>query len=139
MPARSLSCSKLPRQVADCPVYCSLAEAEAYAARFGARLMTEAEYQNAAEQAGGTGIKQLQGGGWEWTSTVFDPFPGFAAHPEYPEYSADFFDGLHYVLKGASAYTHPSLRRRSFRNFYQALYRPVFASFRLVRDVPPSA
>lgn len=57
-------------------MYCSLVEAEAYAARFGARLMTEAEYQNALEQAGGSGVKQLQGGGWEWTSSAFSPFPG---------------------------------------------------------------
>ena len=51
------------------------------------------------------GISQLVGNGWEWTSTVFQPFPGFQPFPFYPGYSARFFDGDHYVLKGASSRT----------------------------------
>jgi formylglycine-generating enzyme required for sulfatase activity len=39
------------------------------------------------------GVHDLVGNGWEWTSTEFAPFPGFAVLPSYPEYSADFFDG----------------------------------------------
>ena len=48
------------------------------------------------------GFSQLVGNGWEWTSTVFQPFPGFQTFSFYPGYSARFFDGDHYVLKGAS-------------------------------------
>lgn len=48
--------------------------------------------------------------------------------------SADFFDGKHYVLRGASAVTHPAMRRDSFRNFYQKQYPYVFAKFRLCFD-----
>ena len=48
------------------------------------------------------GVDDLVGNGWEWTSTVFAPFPGFRAMASYPEYSADFFDGEHMVLKGAT-------------------------------------
>ena len=48
------------------------------------------------------GVHDLVGNGWEWTSTVFGPFPGFEPMASYPEYSADFFDGQHYVIKGAS-------------------------------------
>lgn len=59
---------------------------------------------------------------------------GFSPDPLYPEYSTDFFDGEHYVLKGSSPYTHPSMRRTSFRNFYQHLYPYVPAKFRLVFD-----
>ena len=33
------------------------------------------------------------------------PFPGFQPMPSYPEYSADFFDGEHFVMKGASMAT----------------------------------
>ena len=47
------------------------------------------------------GVSQLIGNGWEWTSTPFKGFDGFEARPYYPGYSANFFDGEHYVLKGA--------------------------------------
>jgi ergothioneine biosynthesis protein EgtB len=80
------------------------------------------------------GVHELVGNGWEWTETVFAPFPGFRAYiPGYPGYSADFFDGKHYVLKGASWATDSQLLRRSFRNWYQARYPYVFAKFRCVR------
>ena len=45
--------------------------------------------------------------------TVFAPFPGFEPMPSYPEYSADFFDGEHYVMKGASPATARELIRRA--------------------------
>ena len=51
------------------------------------------------------GVHDLVGNGWEWTSTVFGPFPGFEPMASYPEYSADFFDGQHFVMKGASPAT----------------------------------
>ncbi len=51
------------------------------------------------------GVSQLLGNGWEWTSTVFGPFPGFKPMPTYPGYSANFFDGQHYVIKGGSPRT----------------------------------
>jgi ergothioneine biosynthesis protein EgtB len=80
------------------------------------------------------GVHELIGNGWEWTDGTFAPFPGFAACiPGYPGYSADFFDGKHFVLKGASWVTDARLIRRSFRNWYQARYPYVFAKFRCVR------
>ncbi len=78
------------------------------------------------------GVRDLVGNGWEWTSTVFAPFPGFAPMPSYPQYSADFFDGKHYVLKGASPVTAKELVRRSFRNWFRATYPYVYAKFRTV-------
>jgi gamma-glutamyl hercynylcysteine S-oxide synthase len=78
------------------------------------------------------GIHDLIGNGWEWTSTVFAGFPGFEAMPSYPEYSADFFDGQHYVMKGASPVTPRELVRRSFRNWFRPDYPYVFAKFRTV-------
>ena len=81
------------------------------------------------------GIDDLVGNGWEWTSTVFAPFPGFRPLPSYPEYSADFFDGEHAVLKGASPATARDLLRPSFRNWFRPRYPHVYATFRCARTV----
>jgi len=78
------------------------------------------------------GVHDLVGNGWEWTSTVFAPFPGFTPMASYPEYSADFFDGEHYVLKGASPVTARELLRPSFRNWFRPRYPYVYAKFRTV-------
>ena len=80
------------------------------------------------------GVHDLVGNGWEWTSTVFDGFPGFTAMASYPEYSADFFDGGHFVVKGASPATGRGLLRRSFRNWFRPHYPYVYAAFRCARD-----
>lgn len=78
------------------------------------------------------GVSQLVGNGWEWTSTTFQPFPGFQTYPFYPGYSARFFDGDHYVLKGASPRTDARLLRRSFRNWFRPDFPYVYAGFRCV-------
>ena len=44
------------------------------------------------------GAHGMVGNGWEWTSTIFDRFPGFEPFPFYRGYSADFFDGKHFVM-----------------------------------------
>jgi gamma-glutamyl hercynylcysteine S-oxide synthase len=80
------------------------------------------------------GVADLLGNGWEWTSSQFEPFPGFKPFPFYPGYSADFFDGKHYVLKGGSAGTAACMLRRSFRNWFQPHYQYVYASFRCVSN-----
>jgi ergothioneine biosynthesis protein EgtB len=78
------------------------------------------------------GVHGLMGNGWEWTSTEFAPFSGFRAMASYPEYSADFFDGQHVVMKGASPATALPLLRRSFRNWFRTTYPYVYATFRCV-------
>jgi ergothioneine biosynthesis protein EgtB len=80
------------------------------------------------------GIEDLAGNGWEWTQTAFAPFPGFRATPAYPEYSADFFDGEHFVMKGASPATAHELLRPTFRNWFRMRYPYVYATFRCVRS-----
>jgi formylglycine-generating enzyme required for sulfatase activity len=151
-------------QVADWPVYVSLAEARAFASWSGGRLPREAEFHRAAsgpakggrpedgnvgfrhwaptpvgshpESASAYGVQDLVGDGWEWTSTAFAGLPGFTPYiPGYEGYSADFFDGKHYVLKGGSWATADPLVRPSFRNWFQAHYPYVFAKFRCVSDV----
>jgi formylglycine-generating enzyme required for sulfatase activity len=80
------------------------------------------------------GIDDLVGNGWEWTGTVFAPFPGFRPQATYPQYSADFFDGDHFVLKGASPATSRDLVRPTFRNWFRRRYPYVYAGFRCARD-----
>jgi gamma-glutamyl hercynylcysteine S-oxide synthase len=79
------------------------------------------------------GVHDLIGNGWEWTSSLFAPFPGFAPMASYPEYSADFFDAAHIVLKGASPATPAAHVRRSFRNWFRPHYPYVYATFRCAR------
>jgi iron(II)-dependent oxidoreductase len=79
------------------------------------------------------GARDLMGNGWEWTSTPFGPLPGFEPFPFYRGYSADFFDGKHFVMKGGSARTAACMLRRSFRNWFQPHYQYVYAGFRCVR------
>ena len=82
------------------------------------------------------GVEDLVGNGWEWTGTTFGPFPGFRAMASYPEYSADFFDGEHFVMKGASPATARELIRPTFRNWFRAHYPYVYATFRCARSTP---
>jgi formylglycine-generating enzyme required for sulfatase activity len=139
----------------DAPVYVTHGEAEAYACWRGMRLASEAEFQRAAsggstssnvdfrywdpvpvnaDEAPGddAGPQQMVGNGWEWTSTVFAPFPGFQPMPFYTNYSEPFFDGQHYVLKGGSPRTAACMLRPSFRNWFRPAYPYIYATFRLV-------
>lgn len=78
------------------------------------------------------GVDGMLGNGWEWTSTIFAPFPGFERFSFYPGYSADFFDGKHFVMKGGSARTATCMLRPTFRNWFQPHYQYVYAGFRCV-------
>lgn len=78
------------------------------------------------------GVEGMVGNGWEWTSTQFAPFAGFEPFPFYRGYSADFFDGKHFVMKGGSPRTASCMLRPSFRNWFQGHYQYVYAGFRCV-------
>ena len=78
------------------------------------------------------GVHDLLGNGWEWTSSMFGPFPGFEPFPFYAGYSANFFDGKHFVMKGGSPRTGRCMLRRSFRNWFQPHYPYLYAKFRTV-------
>jgi ergothioneine biosynthesis protein EgtB len=80
------------------------------------------------------GVSDLVGNGWEWTRTPFAPFPGFQPFSFYPGYSANFFDGKHFVMKGGSPRTAACMLRRSFRNWFQPHYPYVYATFRCVEN-----
>ncbi len=75
-----------------------------------------------------SGLRMMLGGVWEWTSSPFTPYAGFAADP-YQEYSEPWFHS-HYVLRGGSFATRARLAHNRFRNFYLPHRRDVFAGFR---------
>ncbi|PSL00199.1 iron(II)-dependent oxidoreductase [Murinocardiopsis flavida] len=79
------------------------------------------------------GVHQLIGDVWEWTSTDFHGYPGFAAFP-YREYSEVFFGPGHKVLRGGSWATHATAARGTFRNWDLPVRRQIFAGFRCARD-----
>jgi Sulfatase-modifying factor enzyme 1 len=139
----------------DAPVYVTHEQAVAYARWRGMRLPSEAEFHRTACDAprssnrnfrywdpipvtadddGTRRPMQLTGNGWEWTSSVFAPFPGFTPFPFYRNYSEPFFDGAHYVLKGASPRTAECFLRPSFRNWFRPSYPYVYATFRMVKS-----
>ncbi|SAK64112.1 aerobic sulfatase maturase family protein [Caballeronia pedi] len=143
----------------DWPVYVSYAEAKAYARWAGKSLPTEAQWQRAASGAPGVaegnfdfrrwdpspvqaypenrsefGVEGQFGNGWEWTSTEFGPLQGFEPFAFYLGYSANFFDGKHFVIKGGSPRTAACMLRPSFRNWFQGHYQYVYAGFRCVKN-----
>jgi gamma-glutamyl hercynylcysteine S-oxide synthase len=83
-----------------------------------------------------TGVLEGVGHVWEWTSSRFDGYPGFVAHP-YREYSEVFFGGDYRVLRGGSWATSPRVGTVTFRNWDHPIRRQIFAGVRLARDVAP--
>lgn len=79
------------------------------------------------------GVEQMIGDVWEWTSSNFEPYPGFRAFP-YPEYSAVFFGADYMVLRGGSWAVAPDAIRNTFRNWDYPIRRQIFAGFRCARD-----
>ncbi len=120
---------------ADAPaVHLSYFEAAAYASWAGARLPTEAEWEHAAtDPALSQRLAQLFGTAWQWTSTAYSPYPGFAAAAgALGEYNGKFMVNQ-YVLRGSSAATPAGHSRATYRNFFPTSARWQFSGLRLAR------
>jgi iron(II)-dependent oxidoreductase len=79
------------------------------------------------------GCHGMIGDVWEWTSSDFAPYPGYATFP-YPEYSEVFFGPDYKVLRGGSWATRPGAIRNTFRNWDYPIRRQIFSGFRVARD-----
>jgi ergothioneine biosynthesis protein EgtB len=135
----------LPLDPARPVTHISLYEADAFARWRGARLPTEAEWELAAQglpvdagalhpaAVGAAGLAQMFGQCWQWTTSSYAPYPGFApAAGAIGEYNGKFMVNQ-YVLRGSSCATPAGHARASYRNFFPAGARWQFTGIRLAR------
>jgi len=138
-------------------VHVSHYEADAFATWSSARLPTEFEWEAAAadyEVVGNVldeqrddftfhpaaagpatgGLRQLFGDCWEWTSSAYQPYPGFSiADGAIGEYNGKFMSGQQ-VLRGACVFTPPGHTRSAYRNFFHPHTRWHASGVRLATD-----
>ncbi len=129
----------------------SLYEADAYARWKGLRLPTEPEWETvaasvpvsgnllehgklepvAAPATDGASPGQLWGDCWEWTSSAYLGYPGFAPMGgSLGEYNGKFMSGQ-MILRGGSCVTPTAHIRPSYRNFFSPETRWQFSGIRL--------
>jgi len=105
-------------------------------ANLGQRHLQPAPAGSYPAGASPLGVHQLIGDVWEWTSSEFSGYPGFAPFP-YREYSEVFFSGDYRTLRGGSFGTDAAACRGTFRNWDHPVRRQIFTGFRCARDVNP--
>lgn len=136
-------------------VHVSYYEADAFARWKGARLPKEAEWEHYVSQGGITpdtgnflenkiyhpqanqksADQQFFGDVWEWTSSAYDAYPGYApVSGALGEYNGKFMSNQ-MVLKGGCCVTPKSHIRPTYRNFFQPDKRWQFSGIRLAKDL----
>ncbi len=100
---------------------------------FGGNFGGTTSVNYASRGATQSGLGDLLGNVWEWTSSWFEGYPGFQAFP-YRGYSQVYFDQQHRVLRGGSWATRPWALRGTVRNWYYPHVREILAGFRCAQD-----
>lgn len=101
-------------------------------ANLGQRYLQPAPAGAFPRGAAPCGARQMLGDVWEWTSSDFQPYPGFVAFP-YREYSEAFFGREYKVLRGGSFGTDALACRGTFRNWDYPIRRQIFSGLRCAR------
>lgn len=145
---------RVPIEPSEPVCHVSYFEADAYAQWAGARLATEAEWEHASRTVDIEGnfanrglfhpcstpdaptgtLRQMFGDVWEWTSSAYSPYPGYAAPDgSVGEYNGKFMSNK-YVLRGGCCATPTGHVRRTYRNFFPPSSRWMFGGLRLAAD-----
>lgn len=133
-------------------------EAAAYAEWRGMRLPTETELELLARAHPAEGVllgdrkryhpgaldsgnsaQSVFGDVWEWSSSGYEPYPGY--HPPdgaVGEYNGKFMSGQQ-VLRGGSCATERNHIRATYRNFFPAASRWQFTGIRLAKRTRPAS